>query len=205
MPRLIVSPDAAKRIIRRRRRLGLDRKDEVWDGVYVMAPDPNNLHQELSFLFAVALLNAMGGRENARVQVGGNVSDHEDKWTKNYRCPDVLVFLPGCPAEDRGSHYFGGPDFAIEVISPGDRSRKKLDFYAKVGVRELLLVDRNPWKLELYRLRQGKLSLVGVQGLDDLQSLRSEVLPVSFQLAPGQTRPEIVITREGVNGGVWTA
>ncbi len=202
MPRLIVPPDAMKRFIHRRQRLGLDGKDEIWNGVYVVAPDADNDHHELAGLLTVALLGALGGRGNARVQPGGNVSDQRDNWRKNYRCPDVLVFLPDCPAEHRGSHFFGGPDFAVEIVSPGDRSRKKLDFYAKVGVRELLIVDRDPWKLELYRLDQGKLNLVGVQSVDDSVPLRSEVLPVSLRLTFSTSRPEIVITR---NGGEWKA
>ena len=76
---------------------------------------------------------------------GCNVSDQPERWKRNYRCPDVAVFLPGNPAEDRGTHWYGGPDFAAEVHSRFDRSRKKFGFYAKVGVRELLLVDRHPW------------------------------------------------------------
>ena len=34
-------------LIRERQRLGNDRYDEVWDGVYVMPPMPNNFHQDL--------------------------------------------------------------------------------------------------------------------------------------------------------------
>ena len=202
MPRMLLPTDAFRRILRRRQAWGGDRKDEVWNGVYVMAPDADNTHQELTFLLAAAIRSALGPVRNVRIQTGGNVSDRADRWRKNYRCPDVLVLLPGCAAVDKGTHYLGGPDFAVEIVSPGDRSRKKLDFYAKVGVRELLIVDRDPWKLELYRLDQGKLNLVGVQGLDDPEPLRSEVLLLSLLLTPGKTRPEIVITRDG---GVWRA
>ncbi len=94
-------------------------------------------------------------------------------WTKNYRCPDVLVFLPGNPAEDRGTHWLGGPDFAVEIMSRGDRSRKKLDFYAKVGVRELLLIDRRPWKLELYRRHDDRLELAALLEPGSPQSITS--------------------------------
>ena len=143
MPRLIVSPDAAKRIIRRRRRLGLDRKDEVWDGVYVMAPDPNTHHQLLVGRLTYALTAALGDRQDIQVLPGGNVSDQEFNWTKSYRCPDVLVVLPGCSAEDRGSHLFGGPDFAVEIVSPGDRSRHSpLGFWLAVELARVLSVLR---------------------------------------------------------------
>ena len=61
-----------------------------------------------------------------RIFPGCNVSDRPKRWKKNYRCPDVAVFLPGNPAEDRETHWFGGPDFAVEILSPYDRSREKL-------------------------------------------------------------------------------
>lgn len=202
MPRMILPSIEFRDIIRDRRERRIDRKDEVWNGVYVIAPIRDNVHFQLNSSLGFALIEALGGRENAKVLLGGNITDRQDHWTKNYRCPDLLVFLPGCSAEPRVSHYFGGPDFAVEILTPNDRSRKKFEFYAKVGVRELLIVDRDPWKLELHRLDQGKLTLVGVQALDDPQPLRSEVLQLSLQLAPGQPRPEIVITRDG---GVWRA
>ena len=92
-----------------------------------------------------------------KVMAGVNVSDREHGWKKNYRCPDVVVFLNHTKAVDCDTFWFGGPDFAVEIASPGDRSREKLEFYAKVGTRELLLVDRKPWSLELYRLDGEKL------------------------------------------------
>src|SRR5207249_2384332 len=110
----------------------------------------------------------------AAVYAGVNVSDREVKWRKSFRCPDVAVFFPGNPAQDRKTHWFGGPDFAIEIISPYDRSRRKLPFYAKVGVRELLLVDRRPWALELYRLEANALQPVGRSTPDTSDLMISE-------------------------------
>ena len=57
------------------------------------------------------------------------------------------------------SHICGPADFLVEIISPGDKSRDKLAFYAELGVRELLVVDRYPWSLELYRLGGNELVL----------------------------------------------
>ena len=197
MKSVIIDPDLTKRLIRRRRRLGLDRKDEVWDGVYVVAPDADIEHQFFGFELAVAFREAIGGPPGGLVLAGGNVSDQEVKWTKNYRCPDVVVFLPGNPAQNRRTHWFGGPDFAVEVISPYDRSRRKLPFYAKVGVRELLLVDRKRWALELYRLQDDALELVGKSVPQTSDILASKVLPVSFRLLPDSPRPQIELTRTG--------
>ena len=88
---------------------------------------------------------------------GANITDLEEDWTHNYRCPDVVVFLKEGRAINRETHFFGGPDFAVEIVSEFDRSREKLPFYARVGVRELLLVDRDPWVLELFRLQDDRL------------------------------------------------
>src|SRR5262249_46987083 len=93
---------------------------------------------------------------------------------------------------------FGGPDFAVEIMSPHDRSREKFGFYAKVGVgvRELLLVDRRPWQLELYRRDQGRWDLVGQSGLDPTaNALRSLVLPLTYRLILGPRWPRIEVGR----------
>ena len=45
--------------------------------------------------------------------------------------------------QDIGPALVGGPDFLVEVASPGDRSLDKLAFYEGIGVRELLMVDRD--------------------------------------------------------------
>lgn len=203
MPRMILPADKMRRIIRQRQLNKADRKDEVWNGVYVMSPDPNNVHQILVFKLASAI-HAAFDDDRTLVLPGANITDRADDWTKNYRCPDVLVFLPGNPAEDRETHYLGGPDFAAEIISRGDRSRKKFGFYATVGVRELLLADRQPWRLELYRLRDGAYEPLGTSTLDRPDPLPSEVLPLTFRLLPGDPRPRIEATRPS-DGRVWLA
>jgi Uma2 family endonuclease len=193
---LSVDPIELARLIRERRECGGDRYDEVWDGVYVMSPLADNEHQELGFLLSRAIHSGVGSDERVRVFPGCNVSDRPRRWKKNYRCPDVAVFLPGNPAQDRGTHWFGGPDFAVEILSPYDRSREKFGFYAKVGVRELMLVARRPWSLELHR-RVGKdFELVGESDPSpDSPLLFSEVLNLGFRLIPGDTRPQIEVSK----------
>lgn len=126
-----------------RKERGIDKHDEVWDGVYVMSPLANNEHQEIVFGLNTVLQIVAARTGLGKVCPGVNVSDRED-WTHNYRCPDVVVFLQGTSAINRGTFWLGGPDFAVEILSEGDRARAKLPFYAKVGVRELLFVDRDP-------------------------------------------------------------
>jgi Uma2 family endonuclease len=197
MKLIILDPEDKKQIIRRRQRLGIDTFDEVWNGVYVMSPIADNEHQKLAFDLARAIDEARCGDESMRVYPAVNISDREEKWKKNYRCPDAAVFLEGNPAQDRGTHWFGGPDFAVEVLSPRDRSRKKLAFYAGVGVRELLLIDRKPWALELYRPHGKSMALVGKSTLEASENLVSDVLRMTFRLLPGKPRPRIELTRTG--------
>jgi Uma2 family endonuclease len=106
----------------------------------------------------------------------------------------VAVYLKGNPAKPYDAFWLGGPDFAVEIVSPGDRTRKKLPFYASVGTRELLAIERKPWKLELFRLRRGKLVSVGESNVKDGTVLASEVIPFTFRLMRGGERPRIEVT-----------
>jgi Uma2 family endonuclease len=191
MATLVQDFDLSRELIAERRRLGHDRFDEVWEGVYVMNPLPDNQHQELLGRLAYLLQTVVGESELGKVLPGANVSDREHGWKKNYRCPDVVVFLNDSKAVNCDTFWFGGPDFAVEIVSPGDRSREKLDFYAKVGTRELLLVDRKPWSLELYRHDGEKLVLTGKSTLAKRDWLTSDVVPLKWRLVAGKSRPEI--------------
>jgi Uma2 family endonuclease len=195
MAALVLDPSLEEELKRERALTGADRYDEVWDGVYVMAPLANNEHQFLAFQLAMAIAAGLRIPDDGLVFAGCNVSDQKVNWTRNYRCPDVAAILKGNPAQDRHTHWFGGPDFAIEIISPQDRTRDKFDFYFKVGVRELLIVDRRPWKLELYRNDGESLAPVDNCPHTRPKPLDSQVIPFRFTLAAGKPRPTLVVIR----------
>ncbi len=200
----ITDPGISKRMIRQRRSRGIDQKDEVWQGVYFVAPPPDDEHQDFTGSIFFALQATVRFADLGLVRAGVAVSDRQKKWTKNFRVPDVSVFLNGTSAINNESHWLGGPDFAVEVISPHDRSREKLDFYAKIGVKELLLVDRKPWALELYRLQDGVLTLAGKSDLADSSIITSQVVPLRFRLLSGDPRPTIeMLHADGVQR--WSA
>ena len=201
---LILDPELAEEIRGERETRQLNRWDEVWDGVLVVPAVPNNEHQRLVSLISAPLISLVDWDGGEQVQPGANVSDRVRGWKKNYRIPDVLVFLAGNPAKDCGTHWCGGPDFAAEIVSPGDQPRKKLEFYAKVGTRELLVLDRDPWQLELFRLGDGELRPVGKSNTTRAAVLTSSVLPLAFQLRPGKLRPVIHITHTAT-GQKWKA
>lgn len=179
-----------------------DRYDEVWEGITMMTPAPNSSHQGLVARLVTVIQMTLGLDSHAEVYPGVNVSDRDD-WTKNFRCPDVAVYLPETTASLRDSHWVGGPDFAVEICSPYDRTREKFDFYAKVATRELLIVDRDPWQLELYQLQDGKLVCVGKSNLAEPAWLKSGVLPLEMQLVASEKRPQIFVRRTDGQPGQW--
>ncbi len=194
---IILDPFDQSDIVEERIDSGSDRFDEVWEGVYVVSPLPNDEHQEIVANFIICFGVVIQLTKVGKVRPGVNISDRVENWDKNYRGPDVVVFMNDTKAQNHNSFWLGGPDFAVEVVSRNDQSREKFDFYAKVGMRELLIVDRYPWALELYRLGEvGTLNLVGRSTLDQPDLLVSQVLPMSFRLQADEAeeRPKISVT-----------
>src|SRR5437879_389248 len=160
-----------------------------------MSPIANDDHQDLQGGFDTVLHIVVAFKGKGKVRPGVNVTDRRKGWKKNYRVPDVAVFLNDTKAENLDTRWLGGPDFGVEIISPDDRTREKIPFYDKVGTRELLIVDRDPWGIELYRRQEEKLVLVGQATLEEPKVLESTLLGLTFELLPGKPRPQIRIRR----------
>ena len=106
MPTLVMDPPPAEfeALIERRRRLGLDHHDEMWEGVYHMAPAPNIPHsltgQELSML-----LGAAARKNGLRVSLEFNLGVQEDHCARSRKTPHFCsrkfpsLFRPYCVAE----------------------------------------------------------------------------------------------------------
>ncbi len=193
MTMLITDPRLEERLKVEREARGADRYDEVWEGIYMMVPMPNDEHQQIVTRIAVILQEVVGWPGGGEVRAGVNLSDRETDWERNYRVPDVAVFLPDGDAENCDTHWRGGADLLVEITSPGDRTREKISFYSRIGVKELLLLDREPWTLELYRPQEGQLQKVGRSSPDAADVLGSAMVPLSFQLIPGDRRPQIEV------------
>ena len=194
MPLLIDDPKLEARLLKRRRLSGADHHDEVWDGVYVMSPLANDEHQQLVTDLSAVLAFLVKFTGLGEVRAGVNLSDRVKGWKQNFRIPDVAVKLNGGLARIYKNHWVGGPDFLVEIVSTRDRTREKLDFYAAIGTREVLVVDRDPWSLELYSLRKGRLVPTGVARPGSGVTLASEVLPLTFLLVEAEPTPKIEVT-----------
>ena len=162
----------------RRRLTGIDRFDEMWEGVLHMAPAPMYEHQRI-----VAELDRFLGplckhhrRGVLAVQI--NVFN-EAPVEPDYRIPDLTFIAAGHEhVLARDGTRGGGPDAVIEVRSPGDETYEKLAFFAKLGVREVIVVHRDTKDVEVYRL--AGLQYVALQPDRD-GWLRSDVLGVRFR------------------------
>ncbi len=192
MTTMLSDPRLEERLKAEREASGADRYDEVWEGITMMTPLPNNEHQKIATRLACVLQEIVGWPGLGDICAGANLSDRVEGWEHNYRVPDVAVFLYEGRAQNMGTHWRGAADFLVEVISPDDRTREKLDFYSRLGVRELLLVDREPWALELYR--GGPKGFEKVEPTDpQTGELRSSILPLAFRLAATSGRPAIEV------------
>jgi Uma2 family endonuclease len=185
MALLIYDPEFEAEARALRPGLSEDRWTEVWEGVEVVSPIANNEHQKLVFGLGAAFyaLIDQAGRGEAFGPV--NVSDRTPDWLDNYRNPDLAVFLTGTSAIDHGTHWVGGPDLAVEVISPGENPTAKFTFYESINTQEVLLIQRYPWAVELYALVAGKLTPV---------PSGTSALGMTFSIVPAKPRPRVRVT-----------
>ena len=123
--------------------------------------------------------------------------------SQNYRNPDMSVFLNGTTAVCHDTHWVGGPDFAVEVISPGEAPRAKFAFYESIGTKELFIVHRKPWRLELFALADGQLKLASSSTLSSPAVCASAALGLTFRLVEGPRRPRIAVTHPAT-GRTWS-
>lgn len=172
-----------------RRRRGLDRHDEMWEGVLHMAPAPTYEHQRMVdrlLLFLVPLLERTGGG----VLVSGiNVFSDKSR-AEDYRIPDLTFVAAGreallCEEGVRG----GAPDAVIEIRSPGDETYEKLPFFAALGVREVIAIGRDSKGPEVYRLAGSQYLAVAA---DREGRIAAETLGVRFRLK-AEPGPRLIV------------
>jgi Uma2 family endonuclease len=154
----------------------------MWEGALHMPRAPTYEHRrtvdELMLFLAPLLKRRKAGALRAGINVFRHAAPRED-----YRIPDLTFIAAGNEriiAEDgtRG----GGPDAVIEVRSPSDETYEKLSFFAALGVREVVVVDRDTKKPEVYRLAGDRYLAVSA---DRDGRVTSEVLGVRFRAVEG--------------------
>ena len=202
MAMFIENPELEEDLKARRQAWDADGHDEVWEGVYFMSPEADNDHQDWVLEFAAVFREAIAKRGLGKVYPGVNLAGSAENWEHDYRVPDVVVFLNDTAAENHGKFWTGAADFLVEITSPRDRAYEKLPFYSRLGVREVLILNRQEWALELYEHREGELRKSGESTLSHGDVLSSQVLSLDFRLVPGDARPQVEV-RHRASGERW--
>jgi Uma2 family endonuclease len=181
---VILSPPRS--LLEERRRTGADLRDEIWEGILHMIPPPSTFHQRLSSKLHRVLAPLAEARGLEPYFETGLYRPNSP--TLDYCVPDLMFARPAVISE-RGVE--GRAELVIELLSRGDESHEKLDFYAQVGVSEALLIDSVTREAELYELRGSRLGLA-LPGDDGF--VRVQALEVKLATAPG---PKLALTWPG--------
>jgi Uma2 family endonuclease len=137
MQHVVIDPPAA--VLAERARLGLDVFDEVWNGEYHMVPSPTNEHQRMELMLAMAI-HPVADDAGLEVRCELNLLPADAVGFEDFRVPDLVVFHPSVGAEEG---VRGPASLVVEIRSPGDESFEKLPFFDRIGVGEVLIIDRD--------------------------------------------------------------
>jgi Uma2 family endonuclease len=152
-------PPELEALLERRHRAGVDRLDEVWQGVHHMVPGPSLEHARISTQLAELLgpLARRAGLLLAMSEFNLGESEHD------FRVPDGGLLRPGAAGV-----WHATAAAVVEILSPGDESLQKLPFYAEHDVDEVLLVDPSKHSVTWLALRDGAYAPVERSALIDV-------------------------------------
>ena len=149
MPTLVLGapPPELRALLERRHEAGVDRLDEVWEGVRHVVPGPGIEHADISQQLAV-LLDAPARTAGLRPTMSEfNLGESEH----DFRVPDGGLHRPGASGVWQATAAL-----IVEILSPDDESWQKLAFYAAHDVDEILIVDPAEQTVTWLALRDGR-------------------------------------------------
>jgi hypothetical protein len=161
MPTLVLGPPPPEleALLQRRRRAGVDRLDEVWQGVRHMVPGPSFEHARIATQLTLLLdpPSRDAGLLLAMHEFNLGASEHD------FRVPDGGLHRPGAAGV-----WLSTAAIVVEILSPGDETWQKLPFYAAHDVDEILIVDPDARTVTWLGLRDGEYQSVERSGLIQL-------------------------------------
>jgi hypothetical protein len=195
---LVLDDRAIEQTLEDRRKHELDRWDEMWHGVLHMVPPPNFDHQSLTTFLGHVYWEVVVEGGLGRVITQGKLARTGPE-EENYRVPDLTIVLKGSRGRIVRQGVARSADQVVEVFSPGDETYEKFDYYASLGVRELLIIYRDASRIELYRLTDGEYALVAKTP----REIRCEVLPIVLRVFR-RGRATHLDVRHTKTGKSWT-
>ena len=125
---------------------------ELIDGEVVQKPMPNDDHGDLTSWLIGQLFIHLQQLGRGRVKNEVRHADRDEQWVY---LPDVEVRLaPRTSGRGASRPTETPPDFAIEVLSPGDRPGRllqRVSFYMRTGVALLWVVDPVDEQITVYQ------------------------------------------------------
>ena len=154
--------------LRERSERGEGKRDEVWDGVLHMVP-PAAAHHVFFQHRLRDVLNRIAEPRGLVAAIELSAFDPAIAEYRDFRVPDVAVVSREL-VSNRG--FEGNAALVVEVLSRDDESRAKLPFYARIGIREVWLIDREKRQVEVFR---GTMPIDPEEGLIHAPSLGLEL------------------------------
>jgi Uma2 family endonuclease len=151
------------------------RRYQLIEGDLYMAPAPDRFHQDISRNLEVMLANYLSAHP-----IGVLYDAPFDVYLTDTDVfqPDLLIVLN----ENRGilteAGAEGAPDFVVEVLSPKTRQLdlvNKKRIYARIGVKELWIIDPESKEVAVYRFDHDPIEPVAK--LSGQEKVNSPVLP----------------------------
>ena len=127
-------------LIARRRALGQDGHDEVWEGVYHVVPHASMRHARVQAELMRVLASRMEDPE-CYVTQEFNLGE-----SGNYRVPDL-----GVHAHDVTDLYVPTALAVVEVLSANDATYDKFGFYHAHQIAEIMVVDPLQRRIDCWR------------------------------------------------------
>lgn len=173
--------------LRERRLHGLDRLDEMWEGELHMVPLPSLDHQDIVSELTRFLRNECGRRAHGRVYCQTGLHD-PDRPKDSFRAPDLSFVAKGNEKVLQKRGIVGAADSVIEIRSPEDETYEKFPFFARLGVREVIVIPLDTRRPEVYRLSGRK--YVALRADRD-GWIAAAVLGIRLRAAPGPRRARV--------------
>ena len=152
-------PPEITAFLARRRALGQDRSDEVWEGDYHVVPAPDPWHGYVQNTLAERL--ASPARAAGLVGTGQfNLGEQDD-----YRVPDG-GYHRGVPSDV----FVPTAAIVVEIVSPDDETWLKLDFYARHAVDEICVADPRGREVRWFVLNGATYEETGVSSVLSVRS-----------------------------------